>query len=532
MAPTLPVIFLEGLLPPPGLLRSGSGISLLPCARGETTWVLGGLPPRPGPSTMPALAARGRRRGRPGPPRPLLFGPSLAPSARAAGSGRCRARAGLDPSPRLGLPLPPAPPAQSMMAASEVAGVVANAPNPPESSASLCASKSDEGLPDGLSPKDPAQKHKNSPLSSVSSQTITKENNRNVHLEHPEQNPGSSAGDTSAAHRAVLGENLIATALGLSGGGSQSDLKDVANTAGEEGDTCLRESLHPVTRSLKAGCHTKQPASGNCSEEKSPQASILKEGSRDTGLDFPPVVPPANGVEGVRVDQDDDQDSSSLKLSQNIAVQTDFKTADSEVNTDQDIEKNLDKMMTERTLLKERYQEVLDKQRQVENQLQVQLKQLQQRREEEMKNHQEILKAIQDVTIKREETKKKIEKEKKEFLQKEQDLKAEIEKLCEKGRSLCGEEEAYTCTCKHLSSRYLKEQKLGSSRGWKSKIKMKAGLVSVLCVSDGQLCWSPLGAFLQSDGGWGWNIQDGFIRISGTLAGTPGRLGPAGTLDV
>ncbi|KAF6105988.1 ring finger protein 214 [Phyllostomus discolor] len=166
-----------------------------------------------------------------------------------------------------------------MMAAPEVAGVVDNAPSPPESSSSVCASKSDGGLLGALSPKDPAQKHKNSPLSS-----------------------------------------------------------------------------------------------------------------------------------------------------------TDFKTADSEVNTDQDIEKNLDKMMTERTLLKERYQEVLDKQRQVENQLQVQLKQLQQRREEEMKNHQEILKAIQDVTIKREETKKKIEKEKKEFLQKEQDLKAEIEKLCEKGR--------------------------------------------------------------------------------------------------
>ncbi|KAK2082297.1 hypothetical protein P7K49_039522 [Saguinus oedipus] len=320
------------------------------------------------------------------------------------------------------------------MAASEVAGVVANAPSPPESS-SLCASKSDEGLPDGLSTRDSAQKQKNSPLSSLSSQTITKENNRNVHLEHSEPNPGSSAGDTSAAHQAVLGENLVAIALCLSGSGSQSDLKDVASTAGEEGgDTSLRESLQPVARSLKAGCHTKQLASGNCSEEKSPQASILKEGSRDMGLDFRPVMPPANGVEGVRVDQDDDQDSSSLKLSQNIAVQTDFKTADSEVNTDQDIEKNLDKMMTERTLLKERYQEVLDKQRQVENQLQVQLKQLQQRRVEEMKNHQEILKAIQDVTIKREETKKKIEKEKKEFLQKEQDLKAEIEKLCEKGR--------------------------------------------------------------------------------------------------
>nr|XP_045002427.1 uncharacterized protein LOC123459553 [Jaculus jaculus] len=93
-------------------------------------------------------------------------------------------------------------------------------------------------------------------------------------------------------------------------------------------------------------------------------------------------------------------------------------------------------MMTERSPLKERYQEVLDKQRQVENQLQAQLKQLQQRREEEMKNHQEILKAIQDVTIKWEETKQKIETEKKEFLQKEQDLKTEIENLCEKGRSL------------------------------------------------------------------------------------------------
>ena len=146
-------------------------------------------------------------------------------------------------------------------------------------------------------------------------------------MEQPEQNPGSSAGDTSAAHQAVLGENLVATALCLSGSGSQSDLKDVADTAGEEGDTCLRESLHPVTRSLKAGCRTKQLASGNCSEEKSPQASVLKEGSRDAGLDFRPVVPPANGVEGVRVDQDDDQDSSSLKLSQNIAVQVKYQVS-------------------------------------------------------------------------------------------------------------------------------------------------------------------------------------------------------------
>jgi hypothetical protein len=95
-------------------------------------------------------------------------------------------------------------------------------------------------------------------------------------------------------------------------------------------------------------------------------------------------VPPANGVEGVRVEQESNQDSSSLKLSQNITVQTDFKTADSEVNTDQNIENNMDKMMTERTLLKEHYQEVLGKQKQVKNQLQVQLKAKKRRRNEEL----------------------------------------------------------------------------------------------------------------------------------------------------
>ncbi|KAM6312571.1 RING finger protein 214 [Podargus strigoides] len=150
--------------------------------------------------------------------------------------------------------------------------------------------------------------------------------------------------------------------------------------------------------------------------------------------------PGPGGVEAGAAEEADGE-AAATRPSQNIAVQTDFKTADTAAGTDQDIEKNLDKMMSERALLKERYQEVLDKQRQVENQLQVQLKQLQQRREEEMKNHQEILKAIQDVTIKREETKKKMEKEKKEFLQKEQDLKAEIEKLCEKGRRLLKEQE-------------------------------------------------------------------------------------------
>uniref|UniRef100_A0A8B9I7L8 Ring finger protein 214 n=1 Tax=Anser brachyrhynchus TaxID=132585 RepID=A0A8B9I7L8_9AVES len=178
--------------------------------------------------------------------------------------------------------------------------------------------------------------------------------------------------------------------------------------------------------------------------------------------------PPEAGGQRGGAAEEPEPEAAPAKPSQNIAVQTDFKTADVDASTDQDIEKNLDKMMSERALLKERYQEVLDKQRQVENQLQVQLKQLQQRREEEMKNHQEILKAIQDVTIKREETKKKMEKEKKEFLQKEQDLKAEIEKLCEKGRRQLWEMELDKLKNQHneINRNILEE----TERAWKAEI--------------------------------------------------------------
>ena len=60
------------------------------------------------------------------------------------------------------------------------------------------------------------------------------------------------------------------------------------------------------------------------------------------------------------------------------------------------------------------------------------------------------------MTIKREETKKKIEKEKKEFLQKEQDLKAEIEKLCEKGRRYAPAAHTvlWVCVCKRFCCTY------------------------------------------------------------------------------
>ncbi|XP_020845340.1 RING finger protein 214 isoform X1 [Phascolarctos cinereus] len=344
------------------------------------------------------------------------------------------------------------------MMASELSSDSASALASQETASASCGSNTEEGLPDGLSPGDTSvQENKSlSLLIGSSDQVITKESSRDVSLEHAKMSPGSSAGDMlpSTEDHSTLGGDLGSTALDLPGNGSidiqtlslgtdacQSDVEDLTIIAREEEHTHSGDSLPPPSLPHEAECHVNhQNTSRDCSEEEL-QTSVPLEGSEDTGLDYRPPANGENGVSGDRAGQDVDQDGSSLKLSQNIAVQTDFKTADLEVNTDQDIEKNLDKMMTERTLLKERYQEVLDKQRQVENQLQVQLKQLQQRREEEMKSHQEILKAIQDVTIKRQETKKKIEKEKKEFLQKEQDLKAEIEKLCEKNRRLLENQE-------------------------------------------------------------------------------------------
>uniref|UniRef100_H3BFY1 Ring finger protein 214 n=1 Tax=Latimeria chalumnae TaxID=7897 RepID=H3BFY1_LATCH len=123
------------------------------------------------------------------------------------------------------------------------------------------------------------------------------------------------------------------------------------------------------------------------------------------------------------------------KLKHNVShFQTDFKTVETEVNTDQDIEKYMEEVMSERKVLKECYQEVLDKQRQVENQLQVQLKHLKQRKEEETKSYQENIKQLSELMGRKEDVKKKLEKEKKEFLQKEQDLQSEIEKLQENSK--------------------------------------------------------------------------------------------------
>ncbi|XP_044525396.1 LOW QUALITY PROTEIN: RING finger protein 214-like [Gracilinanus agilis] len=329
--------------------------------------------------------------------------------------------------------------------ASELRSDSASALASQETASASYGSNSAEGLPDGLSPKDTTmQENKSLSVLIGSSDPVTaKKNSSDVSLEHATISPGSSAGDMAPATEdcAASGRDLGSTALNLPGNGTmeihtlssgpeacQFDLENLTNVArGKE-----HKHLKPSPPSLEAKYPVnQQTTSRNCSEEEL-QASAPLEGIEETSLDYQPPPKRDNRVSGDRAGQNVDQDGSSLKLSQNIAVPTDFKTADLEVNTNQDIEKNLDKMMTERTFLKERYQKLLDKHKQVANELKVQLKHLRQRREEEIKSHQETLKAIQYITITAQEIKKKIEKEKKKFLQKDQDLKAEIEKLCEK----------------------------------------------------------------------------------------------------
>ncbi|XP_063167422.1 RING finger protein 214 isoform X3 [Candoia aspera] len=244
-------------------------------------------------------------------------------------------------------------------------------------------------------------------------------------VERGSGDPDSPSSSPVPKHRTPPEESSLPAAAALPPASPSSEapsLPDLDSAVGE------KRASPPTFPLLPQSAH---PTDLNCSKAEL-GSLILQHGRRQNGcpdLEDAPLAASLGQEDGV------------AKPSQNIAVQTDFRTADLEASTDLDTEKNLDKMMSERASLKERYQEVLDKQRQVENQLQVQLQHLQQRREEEMKNHQEILKAIQDVTVKRKETRKKMEKEKKEFLQKEQDLKAEIEKLCEKGRRLLKEQE-------------------------------------------------------------------------------------------
>ncbi|XP_048471457.1 RING finger protein 214 isoform X3 [Rhincodon typus] len=131
----------------------------------------------------------------------------------------------------------------------------------------------------------------------------------------------------------------------------------------------------------------------------------------------------------------------TLRSFTDSAVQTDCVTVDAEVGTDKDIEKYMNEVTAEREILKERYQEVLDRQIQMENQLQVKVRQLQQRQEEEENIYQDNVKQVQEMKVKLEELKKKSEKEKKEFVQKEEELKNEVTRLYENGKRLMKEQE-------------------------------------------------------------------------------------------
>ncbi|KAG8569391.1 hypothetical protein GDO81_014390 [Engystomops pustulosus] len=122
-------------------------------------------------------------------------------------------------------------------------------------------------------------------------------------------------------------------------------------------------------------------------------------------------------------------------LSQCIAVQTEHEKQDAETFTEENAEKLLKLLIGRRELLKDTYQEVLDRQIQAEKQLQVQIKQLRLQKEEETQRHKGYLKNIQDLTTKKEETRKKVEKERRELGQKEQDLGAEFLKLQNKNES-------------------------------------------------------------------------------------------------
>ncbi|XP_072342608.1 RING finger protein 214-like [Scyliorhinus torazame] len=123
------------------------------------------------------------------------------------------------------------------------------------------------------------------------------------------------------------------------------------------------------------------------------------------------------------------------------SVQTDRVTVDAVVNTDQDVKRYMNEVTAEREVLKDRYQEMLDRQTQMENQFQVKVRRLQQRQEEEQNIYQDNVKQVQELKVKLEELKRKSEKEKKEFVQKEQELKNEVTRLYENGKWLMKEEE-------------------------------------------------------------------------------------------
>uniref|UniRef100_A0A8C0IPP1 Ring finger protein 214 n=1 Tax=Chelonoidis abingdonii TaxID=106734 RepID=A0A8C0IPP1_CHEAB len=191
------------------------------------------------------------------------------------------------------------------------------------------------------------------------SQPITSESTGDAHSGGAERDPGILLTDASLLAAENKGEEPMPRVVGHSGAVSretqrcssteelyQSDSEGSDSAMEEERTLLPGENLQTVSLHFQVDVHAEQQrATNNCSEGEL-EASHLQQARGDGALELDSKlleVPPngENGIENNRVEQDSDQEASSQKPSQNIAVQTDFKTADLEVNTDQDIEKNL-----------------------------------------------------------------------------------------------------------------------------------------------------------------------------------------------
>ncbi|KAK1135391.1 RING finger protein 214 [Acipenser oxyrinchus oxyrinchus] len=146
---------------------------------------------------------------------------------------------------------------------------------------------------------------------------------------------------------------------------------------------------------------------------------------------------PARGASAVQGDGEGD----GVTQTEEREVQTDFQTAETGVNTDQVIGKYMEEVMSESQVLRERYQEVLDKQTQAEKQQQLKTRVLQELREERLRVYQRTLEQVQELIGKRDENRRKFEKENKECSQKEQEMKNEIDRLEEELKRLLRKQE-------------------------------------------------------------------------------------------
>ncbi|MGH0162033.1 UNVERIFIED_CONTAM: hypothetical protein FKN15_041955 [Acipenser sinensis] len=151
------------------------------------------------------------------------------------------------------------------------------------------------------------------------------------------------------------------------------------------------------------------------------------------------TVPPA--CQGEPLHCRGDGEGDGVTQTEEREVQTDFQTAETGVNTDQVIGKYMEEVMSESQVLRERYQEVLDKQTQAEKQQQLKTRVLQEQREERLRVYQRTLEQVQELIEKRDENRRKFEKENKECSQKEQEMKNEIDRLEEEVKRLLRKQE-------------------------------------------------------------------------------------------